>query len=159
MTGIAVIGPGAIGGTVTAWLARDPDNPLTVCVGTPLDRLPIDSPRGTLTAVPPVLTRPAEATPVGWVLIATKAYDVAAAAAWLPESIGLATRVAILQNGVDHIERFAPHLAAAAIVPAVVDLPAERLSPGHVRQRGDGRLTFPLVSMGATSRGCFRRPA
>lgn len=35
MTTIALIGPGAIGGTVAAWLAQDPSIEVTVCARTP----------------------------------------------------------------------------------------------------------------------------
>ena len=76
-----------------------------------------------------------------WVLIATKAYDVAGAASWLPTLTRPGTRVAVLQNGVEHIERFASY--ATTLVPVIVDLPAERLGPGHIWQRRDGSLTVP----------------
>jgi len=43
---IALIGPGAIGATVAAWLAQSPDLALTLCARTPLDRLEIETPGG-----------------------------------------------------------------------------------------------------------------
>lgn len=54
----------------------------------------------------------------------------------------------MLQNGVEHIERFAPYTTVSSLVPVVVDLPAERLAPGHVLQRRDGRLTVPWDTNG-----------
>jgi 2-dehydropantoate 2-reductase len=141
MPKIAVIGPGAIGGTVAAWLARKPGNAVTVCARTPFDELRIDTPNGPLTARPKVLTAPDQAEPVDWVLIVTKAYDVAGAASWLPGLAGPATRVAVLQNGVEHVERFAPFVATESLVPVIVDLPAERSAPGRIWQRRDGKLT------------------
>ena len=96
-TTIALIGPGAIGATVAAWLAQSPDLALTLCVRTPLDRLEIEAPGGLITAQPEMLTDPAEARPVDWVLICTKAYDVAGAAVWLARLVGPGTRVAELQ--------------------------------------------------------------
>src|SRR6185437_12805785 len=102
-TSIALIGPGAIGATVAAWLAQSPDLALTLCARTPFERLEIETPGGTITAEPEVLTDPAEARPVDWVLVCTKAYDVAGAAAWLEGLLGPETRVAVLQNGVEHV--------------------------------------------------------
>jgi 2-dehydropantoate 2-reductase len=141
MPDIAVIGPGAIGGTVAAWLMRDAGNIVTICARTSFEQLKIDTPRGPLVATPKVLLAPACGDVVDWVLIATKAYDVAGAGAWLPKLTGPRTRVAVLQNGVEHIERFASY--AKTLVPVIVDLPAERLAPGHIWQRRDGGLTVP----------------
>jgi 2-dehydropantoate 2-reductase len=155
MPDIAVIGPGAIGGTVAAWLAQQPANSITVCARTPFERLTIDTPDRQLVASPEVLVDPARASPVEWVLIATKAYDVAAAAAWLPGLMSAHTRVAVLQNGVEHIERFSAYVPAASLVPVVVDMPAERVGPGHVRQRAAGRLTVPGNADGQAFAGLF----
>ena len=141
MPDIAVIGPGAIGGTVAAWLTRKPGNAVTVCARTPFVQLKIDTPRGLLIATPTVLIAPDDAAAVDWILIATKAYDAAGAMHWLRKLSGPETRLAVLQNGVEHVERFAAY--AASLVPVVVDLPAERLAPGHIRQRRDGVLTVP----------------
>src|SRR4051812_45457421 len=98
---IALIGPGAIGATVGAWLAQSPDLAVTLCARTPLDRLEIEAPGGTIIAHPEILTDPAAARAVDWVLVCTKAYDVAGAAAWLDRLVGPETRVAVLQNGVE----------------------------------------------------------
>ena len=40
------------------------------------------------------------------VLVATKAYDSDAAASWFPTACGPGTRVAVIQNGVEHVARF-----------------------------------------------------
>src|SRR5690349_780375 len=120
-TRIALIGPGAIGATVAAWLAQSPNLALTLCARTPVGLLEIETPGGTIAAEPKVLTDPAEARPVDWVLICTKAYDAAGAAAWFDGLVGPETRVAVLQNGVEHVARFAPYLPVERILPAVVD--------------------------------------
>ena len=140
---IALIGPGAIGATVAAWLAQSPELALTLCARTPLDRLEIDSPEGPIAAAPEVLTDPTAARPVDWVLVCTKAYDVAGAAAWLAQLLGPETRVEVLQNGVEHVARFAPYVPVDRIVPAVVDISAERSSPGRVLQRMNGNILVP----------------
>ncbi len=140
MPNIAIIGPGAIGGIVAAWLAQSTANAVSLCARAPLSGLRIDTPRGPIAASPTIWLAADQATPVDWVMIATKAYDVAGAAAWLPGLIGAGTRIAILQNGVEHIERFSPYADPAILLPVVVDIPAERSGPGQVRQRREGTL-------------------
>lgn len=143
MASITIIGPGAIGGTVAAWLAQDPVNQIGICARTPFERLNIDTPDGHLEATPGLFTSPREAGVVEWVLIATKTYDVAGTVAWLPNLVGPETRVAILQNGVEHVERFSPYVEPDRLVPVIVDLPAERKELGHIWQRGRGLLYVP----------------
>jgi 2-dehydropantoate 2-reductase len=143
MATIGIVGPGAIGGTVGAWLAQDPRHRVTLAARTRLDRLEVETPQGVISAQPLVITEPAQATSVEWILIATKAYDVAGASRWLDPLRGPDTLVAVLQNGVEHVERFAPYLPSEQIVPVMVDCPAERLRPGYIRQRGPARLVVP----------------
>jgi 2-dehydropantoate 2-reductase len=143
MPTIAIIGPGAIGGVLAAWLAQDPDNEVTVCARTPFDHLEVETPNGAIIAHPHVLTDPEQATAVDWILITTKAYDAAGAAAWLPRLRGDRTRVVVLQNGVEHVERFTPYVPTDLLVPAVIDCPAERTAPGRMRQRGESWIVVP----------------
>jgi 2-dehydropantoate 2-reductase len=143
MTTIAIIGPGAIGGVLGAWLAQDPAHTVTVCARTPFDRLEVETPDGLITASPRVVTDPSDAGPVDWVLVATKAYDAESAARWFPALRRHDTPVVILQNGVEHVERFAPHVPIEHLVPAVIDCPAERTTPGRMRQRGPSWIVVP----------------
>ncbi|MDQ2667505.1 MAG: 2-dehydropantoate 2-reductase [Gemmatimonadota bacterium] len=143
MTTIAIIGPGAIGGILAAWLAQDPTNDVTVCARTSFDHLEIETPTGTITARPRVLTSVVAASPVDWVLITTKAYDAVVTAEWLPSLRRDGTRVVVLQNGVEHVERFSPHVPVECLVPAVIDCPAERTAPGRMRQRGPSWIVVP----------------
>jgi 2-dehydropantoate 2-reductase len=73
--------------------------------------------------------------------VATKAYDVPGAATWLDQRVGPGTRVAVLQNGVEHVERFAAFVPQPRLVPVIVDMPVERVAVGHFRQRREGYLT------------------
>jgi 2-dehydropantoate 2-reductase len=143
MTTIALIGPGAVGGTVAAWLAQNPDLSVAVCARTPFNSLEIETPGGAISATPKVFTDPSHASPVDWVLIATKTYDTASAEGWLDALVGPATRLAVLRNGVEHLEPFLDRLPAERIVPAVVDIPAERSAPGRITQRRDGSIRVP----------------
>ncbi|HEV7990749.1 MAG TPA: 2-dehydropantoate 2-reductase [Gemmatimonadaceae bacterium] len=143
MTTIAIIGPGAIGGILAAWLGQDPDNAVTVCARSAFDHLEVETPTGTITSAPRVITDPSDATPVDWVLITTKAYDAASAASWLPALRRADSRVVVLQNGVEHVERFSPYVPTDSLVPAVIDCPAERTAPGRMRQRGASWIVVP----------------
>lgn len=155
MRRIAIVGPGAIGGTVAAWLAQDEANEVVLCARTPLDRLSVETPGGMIEARPPVLTDPAEAAAVDWVLVCTKTYDSAASAAWFAGLLGERTRIAILQNGVEHVELFAPYVARERLLPAVVNIPAERLAPGRVRQRHNGAIAVPAGPEGEAFAALF----
>lgn len=153
---IAVVGPGAIGGTVAAWLAHSGAvGRLTLCARTPVDRLRVETPQGLIEARPDVITDPAQARPVDWVLVATKTYDAAATALWLAALVGPATRVAVLQNGVEHVARFSPWVPAERIVPVVVEIPAERSAPGVIAQRRDGWLKAPAEANGEAFAALF----
>lgn len=148
MTRIAVVGPGAIGGTVAAWLAQDPAMEVTVCARTGFEKLVVDAPGGRIEAWVTVFTDPSAAKPVDWVLVCTKAYDAPGAAAWLDRLAGKGTRVAILQNGVEHVARFAPFVAREFLLPAVVNIPAERSAPGRILQRRHGAIVVPAGADG-----------
>lgn len=143
MTRIAIVGPGAIGGVVAAWLAQNDAFDVSVCARTRFDGLEVETPEGAIKAAPPVFTQASEATPVDWALICAKTYDAEGAAEWLPALLGPDTRIGVLQNGVEHIERFAEHARGAPIVPCVVDIPAERSAPGRVLQRRFGAILAP----------------
>jgi 2-dehydropantoate 2-reductase len=147
MKRIAVIGPGAIGGTLTAWLAQNPEHDLTVAARSAFECLRLEIPDGAeITVRPRLLTDPAQATAVAppeWVLVTTNAYDVLGTAQWLSKLVGSHTRVAIIQNGVEHIERFAAYVSVEQLLPVMIDCPVERHAPGRIRQRGAGRMVVP----------------
>src|SRR5690554_2291019 len=110
MTSVAVVGPGAIGSTIAAWLSLDDRLQVTVCSRSPRDRLRVDSPAGMLEIGALVLTDPAAASPVDWVLFAVKTYQTEAASSWLPGLVGPSARVAVLQNGVEQATRLRPYV-------------------------------------------------
>jgi len=148
MARIAIVGVGAIGSVAAASLAQTGRHEIVLCVRRPLPRLTVQSEKGSIEVTATVLTDPSQATPVDWVIIATKAYDAAGAAPWLERLRGKATPVAVLQNGVEHRERYAPYLPAEFLLPVMVDCPAERDRPGFVRKLGAMRLRSPSGAQG-----------
>jgi 2-dehydropantoate 2-reductase len=65
--------------------------------------------------------------------------------------------VVVLQNGVEHVERFAPYVPVERLVPAVIDCPAERTAPGRMRQRGPSWIVVPDTAHGRAFVPLFRR--
>ncbi|MBT8038644.1 MAG: 2-dehydropantoate 2-reductase [Xanthomonadales bacterium] len=149
MSTITVIGPGAIGGLVAAWLCQDSEHEIILAARTPFESLRLETPDGPLQAHPRVITSPTEARPSEWVLLATKAYDSEPASAWFPGSMTDGSRVAVLQNGVDHVERISEWVPSDRILPVIVDCPTERRAPGRIRQRGPVSMRVPRCGLAA----------
>lgn len=91
----------------------------------------------------PVETDPSAAEVADWVLLATKAHQTEAAVEWLGRVSNESTVLAIVQNGVDHLERLAPHWPAARCVPVIISMPSARPNPGEVHQRRVGSMIVP----------------
>lgn len=136
MTRIAIVGVGAIGGVTAALLQQAGCHELFLCTRRPISGLSVDTPDGLVNVQATFVTNPGAAFEVDWVMVATKAYDVAGAAKWLEQLCSNGAPVAVLQNGVEHRERFAPYVAMEKILPVMVDCPAERQAPDRIRQRG-----------------------
>jgi 2-dehydropantoate 2-reductase len=146
---IAIVGVGAIGGVVAGLVQSAGRHELVLCVRRPLAELVVETPDGVMRIEAAIVARPEDAPAVDWVMVATKAYDVAGAAKWLERLCVKGAPVAVLQNGVEHRERFAPFVAANWIVPVIVDCPAERNSPERIVQRGPMSLKVPEGELGA----------
>ena len=148
MARIAIVGVGAIGGVAAALLQQAGGHELLLCARRPMPGLSVDTPDGLVKVEATFATDPTEATEVDWVIVATKAYDVAGTAKWLERLCSTSAPVAVLQNGVEHRERFAPYVPIEKILPVMVDCPAERQAPDRVRQRGVMHLKVPDSVMG-----------
>ena len=144
MARIVLIGPGAIGGTVGFPLAGKHD--LVIAANQKFDTLALTrADNGERQAVSvKVVTSPSDLAPADWVLVAVKSQQTPSIAGWLKSAVGPGTRVAMLQNGVEHKARLKGLVPPdTAIVPVVVMLPAERTSPGEITTFGASMLTVP----------------
>ncbi len=144
MTSIVLIGPGAIGGTVGYPLVGKFD--VVIAANQKFDTLALTRANdGQRQAVPvKVVTSPSDLKPADWVLVAVKSHQTPSIAGWLKGAVGPKTRVAVLQNGVEHKARLKGLVPdGTAIVPVVVMLPAERTSPGEITTFGPSMLTMP----------------
>ncbi len=148
MARVAVVGVGAIGGVTAALLQQAGGHELLLCTRRPMSGLTVETPDGVVNVDATFVSDPDDAHEVDWVIVATKAYDVAGAAKWLDRLCAKGAPVAVLQNGVEHRERFAAYLAKEQILPVMVDCPAERRAADRVRQRGVMHLKVQDSAMG-----------
>jgi len=148
MARIAIVGVGAIGGVTAALLQQAGGHQLLLCTRRPMSGLGVDTPDGHVNIDATFVTDPGMVFEADWVFVATKAYDVAGAAHWLARLCSKGAPIAVLQNGVEHRERFAPYVAIEKILPVMVDCPAERQSPEKIRQRGAMHLKVPDNALG-----------
>jgi 2-dehydropantoate 2-reductase len=141
---IAVVGPGAVGTTVAAYLSAGGHHVL-VCGRTPRPQVEL-RPDGAdpIVVRGPVRTDPGEvADPVDIVLLAVKATQNPEAARWLARLCHEHTIVVVLQNGVEQVEQVQPLCTSSTVVPGIVWFSAESQPDGWVRLRTDARLTLP----------------
>ncbi|MFK8846775.1 2-dehydropantoate 2-reductase [Streptomyces sp. Ac-502] len=140
---IAVIGGGAIGGFV-ATLTFLTGHDVTLCRRTPVDRLVLETDGEVIDAPIRFAVDPETAEPADWVFLATKAQDTAGAAGWLRRLCHSGTVVVVLQNGIDHTARVAPHAPDGTdILPAVIYASAECTAPGRVRHYAGNEIHVP----------------
>lgn len=143
------MGVGAIGGAIGVDLADLGRHEMVLCSRTAFDRLSVRHAAATSEAAISAETDATQVAPVAWLLLATKAHQSEAARPWLDALCTSATTVAVLQNGIDHVERIAPLLDCGAnVLPVVVQLSAEKISPGEVVQGSDGLLLVPDNDVG-----------
>ncbi len=149
MARIAIVGVGAIGGVLAALLEVAGRHEITLCTRRPLERLLVKTPAGIVHVKATNITNPALAEPVDWVLVATKTYDAESAASWFPVLCKNGAPVAVIQNGVEHRERFAPYVKPELILPVIIDCPVERQPDGSVNQRGVAQMKLPANTLGS----------
>jgi 2-dehydropantoate 2-reductase len=113
---VAVVGLGGIGGGAAGSLAAAGQHDVIACVRRPIARFALERAEGAVEAQLHMLSDPEQAKPVDWVLVCTKTHQTAAAGPWLARLCTPATRVAVLQNGIDHVARVKPLARGAGIV-------------------------------------------
>lgn len=147
---VAIVGVGAIGGALAGFLHQAGGHELILCTRRPLPQLTVSFPDGEMRVQARNAMMPAPAGPVDWVIVATKTYDAERTADWFPALCANGAPVAVVQNGVEHRERFLPYVAADRLLPVVINCPVERPSDAHVHVRGGCTMR---VEVGETARG------
>jgi len=135
---VAVVGLGGVGGGAAGSLAAAGRHDIMACTRQSIARFTLERAEGPVEAPLRILADPAQAKPVDWVLVCTKTHQTAATGPWLARLCTPATRVAVLQNGIDQIVRVSPLVGGATIVPVLVYYNGERLAPDRVRIRHAG---------------------
>jgi 2-dehydropantoate 2-reductase len=155
---VALIGPGAIGGTVAGGLLASRRHDVTICANQKFETLTVRRADGSATQSWPVrvATSPAEVEPAEWVLLAVKSHQTGSAASWLKATLGPQSKLVVLQNGVEHRDRVAPFVqSSAAVLPIVVQLPALRTAPGEITTYGGAMLIAADDAAGREFSGLF----
>ena len=157
MATIAILGPGAIGCAVGAALLEAGHHTVLFCANSAFNRLHITLPgRFELDQPAEVHTTPAGVSAADWLLICVKAQQVAATEPWLRALVTPATEVAMLQNGVEHLDPIASLIGdPTRILPVVVQIPAERTAPGAVTLNGTPHLVVPASPLGESFQALF----
>ncbi len=153
---IAVVGPGAIGSAIAAYLYRA-GHPVSVYGRSPrasIEVRPTDAPP--IVVPGPVHTDPAVVTgPAGIVFLAVKDTQTAQAALWLDRLCDANTVVCALQNGVEQVERVGRYCPSSTVLPAAVWLSAEAMPQGWIQLKNPLRLVLPDDPAAAIVAGLF----
>jgi len=144
---VAVVGAGSVGGYYAAQV-RKAGHPVTLCVRSPFDRLVVETGGEEVVVDATIRDDPSQVIEHDWVLFAVKAHQTAAAAPWLQALCGPSTVVAVLQNGVEHVERVKPLVGTAEVLPTVVRYGGEATAPGRVTHYTYGHLIAPDTEAG-----------
>ena len=141
---------------MAAYLAAAGQHEIALCVRQRFEELVVTTDTGVIASRPQQFCEPSTAPSVDWVLLATKAYATADAAAWLPRLTATGAPVAVLQNGIEQRERLAALVEPHRLLPAIIDLPAERTAPGLIRQRGQRLITVEDSALGRSFAALFQ---
>jgi 2-dehydropantoate 2-reductase len=144
-TSIALIGPGAIGATVAAYL-HAAGHRVLLCGHTPRASIEVRPDDHDPIVLPgPVHTDPDEVDgPVDVVFLAVKDTQNAQSAGWLARLCDENTVVCALQNGVEQTERVGRFCPSSTVVPAAIWISSEVQPEGWVRVRTGVRLVLPV---------------
>jgi 2-dehydropantoate 2-reductase len=155
MARVAIVGVGAIGGALAGLLETAGQHEITLCTRRPMEALLVHTPEGDVHVKARNVTDPARAQAVDWVIAATKTYDAEGAASWFPALCANGAPVAVVQNGVEHRERFQPYLSADRLLPVVIDVPTERRADGSINVRGATLMKVEDTRLGRAFAGLF----
>jgi 2-dehydropantoate 2-reductase len=141
---VAIVGLGSIGGVVAGLLNATGRYDLTACVRIPINHLTVEHLDEVIEKSIQSLTNMDDARPVDWVLLCTKVHDIPSVAQWLRNLCSSTTRIAVLQNGIGHVDRLTPYVNGAEIVPTIVYFNGERFAPNHMRIRHAGNYDLAV---------------
>ncbi|WP_162602263.1 ketopantoate reductase family protein [Nocardioides daejeonensis] len=145
---ILVVGAGGIGGLIAADLALAGEHEVSLAVRSSVSALVLEEAGERRTAPVAIIGDPERAGPADLIVVATKTYDVAGVGPWLAAALTTSTDVVVAQNGIEHVERMAPFVDAARVVPAIVKHAVERHGPGWIERTNRGDIKVPATPGG-----------
>jgi 2-dehydropantoate 2-reductase len=141
---VAIIGPGAVGCTLGAQLARAgrevvflaPDE----AAAEQLERrgVTVEGVRGSFHVPAAATCDAARVGPVDLAILTVKAYDTSRAMWQHAAVVGATTVVATFQNGLGNVEAIGGVVGAGRVLGGTTALGANLLAPGHVHHAGEG---------------------
>ena len=148
---IALVGPGAIGSTVAAYLSAA-GHAVVLCGHTARESIEVRPDDQDPILLPgPVYTDPGDVDgPIDVVFVAVKDTQNEQAGAWLARLCDAHTVVCALQNGVEQLDRVGRFCPSSTVVPAAVWISSEIQPDGWVRVRNQPRLVLPDTEAAAT---------
>ncbi|MCS5735087.1 ketopantoate reductase family protein [Herbiconiux daphne] len=150
---VAVVGAGAIGTVIADAMTGVAS--VTLCRRNTNHSMLIDRGKGGEQVRARVASSPKSVSEVDWVVLATKAQDVPGASDWLDALVGPNTKVAVLQNGINHADRVSSWVPATRVVPAIVYILAERTAPDLVAVRQIDQLVLPHTELASEFAALF----
>ncbi|WP_212746959.1 ketopantoate reductase family protein [Sinomonas gamaensis] len=152
-----VVGAGAIGGTLAVHLDAQ-GVPVQLVDADPAHveairnkGLRLQTPQGTLTAHLPVFGLDDAPAQLGRVLLAVKAQATDKAAAWIAPRLAPDGYVVSMQNGLNEAA-ISAHVGAERTISAFVDLFADVMEPGLVKDGGAGGMALGEYTGGVSAR-------
>lgn len=151
MRDYAVVGAGAIGGSLAAHLATqgcdvtliDTDSEHVAAIRA--SGITFLSEESTLTTGPLDATSPKEcADRFRCVLLAMKAHQLESALPWLESHLSADGFVVVCQNGLGYLP-VATRFGTARVIPALINFAADRVGPGTISVGGPGELVFGAI--------------
>jgi len=133
MANITIIGPGAIGLCVGAALL-DGGHEVNFIGRKKIDELSVFRENQIFRQYQ--LNHNDDTTPAEWLLICVKAHQIESAKETILSRINSNTKIAIIQNGVGHIDNMNAIGVFHNLLEVMIDLPAKRLNPTEVVWRG-----------------------
>jgi 2-dehydropantoate 2-reductase len=139
---VAVVGVGSVGGYFGAQ-AMVAGHQVSLCTRTGFERLVVETGGNEIVIEDRIYQEPANVDVHDWVLLAVKAHHTESTAPWLSALCNESTVVAVLQNGVEHVERVRPYVDGAEVLPTVVRYGGEATEPGRITHYTYGYLLAP----------------
>lgn len=155
MASITLIGPGAIGLSVGSALL-DAGHDVTFVSRQPFETLSLNMNGAEVRERPVRVVTAEEAPRADWVILCVKAHQVASTATALKAAVGPGTYVAVLQNGVEHVDNVAPYVPEETVIlPAVIDMPSSKLGLGQAAWRRKAHMFIEDTLPGRAFRDLF----